>query len=213
MLGGAADVRDVANPTVELPAALAEGGAFLLALNPRLSDWLPVVRHLLAGAQARSVADPRGGPLLLAFDVAGPPRSNQSAGGLRGELVVAERDREVRSARHDASLVFRESSRLSEGRPFEMRWIGHLLVDTPGEYRLELYTDGGAELLLHGRPVIQGRPAPEPRSLRTDLHLDSGAHPIEVHYTYTRGPGILELRWRPPGGERSLIPPTALRPN
>lgn len=209
LLSAGGTVLDVANPTVDLTAALARREPFVLAVNPRLDDWLPLLSYQLPGITFEPVSDSRG-LLLLAANVpaALPPPAEQH--GLRGVLTVDETD--AVTTRDDATLAFRESSRLTDREPFHATWAGTLLVERGGQHRLELYTDGGGELLVDGKTVVEGKASPNPRSLRADLNLTAGPHAIEVRYTYVRGPGTLELRWQPPGGQRTLIPPSALRP-
>ena len=211
-LARGAPPRDALNPSADLPAILADDQPFVFALSPRLDDWLPLIQHLLPDARMESVPGPRGEPLLLAFHVPPGPRPTTGAAGLRGEVTVEERDQTMVLRRQDATLAFREARALGDGRPYHARWIGDLVIQTAGEYRLELFTDGAVELLLDGHTAIDAQTSPDPRSVRSDLHLTPGPHSLEVGYAYVRGPGILELRWRPPGGRRAVIPPSALRP-
>ncbi len=212
MLARPATVRDLLNPTVDLPVAVAEGRPLIIALSPKLDDWLPLLRQQLPDAHLEAVGGPRGEPLLLAFDVPAGSRQTAQPGGLRGELAVDDRAGTLVLPRTDAALAFRDASKLGDGHPYRARWVGELLVARGGDYRFDLYTDGAAEMLLDGRTMIEGRASPEPRSLRADLRLSPGAHQLEIRYAYLRGAGTLELRWRPPDGERTLVPPSALRP-
>ena len=157
---------------------------------------------------------PRGEPLLLAATISSPRLRPADGVGLHGEITVEERGRESTVVRLDPALAFLESSRLVDGqRPYRARWTGTLLADVPGTYRLDLYTEGTAELLIDGKTVVEVRAAPNARSLRADVALAPGPHSLEVRYGYIRGPGTLELRWQPPGGARTVIPPSALRPS
>jgi len=208
---GEGTVWDVTNPTADLAAAQAEGKPFVLALNPKLDDWLPLLRHQLPDIPFEPVLDARGRPLLLAAYVpAALPRPTERR-GLRGLLTIDEAPMPI--AREDAALAFRESSRLSDRRPFRATWTGALLVERSGLHRLELFTDGGGSLVVDGQTILEGRPAPNARSLRAEQTLTAGEHTFEVRYAYVRGPGTFELRWQPPGGERTLVPPSALRPD
>lgn len=209
---GAEVPRDLPNPSADLPAARAEGRPLVVALNPKLDDWLPLFGDLLPDARMETVPGPRGEPLLFALYVPPVPPPSLEPSGLRGELAFDGDGEAVIQSRADATLAFREASKLSGGEPFRASWTGQLLVETAGEYRLELYTDGQAELVLDGRAIIQGRASPQPRSLRADLHLAPGPHSLVVRYGYIRGLGTFELRWRPPGTARVVIPPGALRP-
>jgi 4-amino-4-deoxy-L-arabinose transferase-like glycosyltransferase len=203
-------VLDVQNPTTDVPLA-DERYPLVLALNPKQDDWLPLYRYLLPDTAFDTIAGPDGQPLLLEARVARPPDPRQESRGLWGEITVDDAP-DAAVTRQDAALAFNESARLSDRRPYHARWGGSLLVDDPGRYRLEVYTDGGVELDIDGTTIVDARPAPNPRSLRADLNLTAGPHPIAVRYTYLRGPGPLELRWHPPGRDRALVPPSALSP-
>jgi 4-amino-4-deoxy-L-arabinose transferase-like glycosyltransferase len=208
---GGGKVLDVANPSVDLPAALAEGEPFVVALNPKLDDWLPLLHYHLPGVTFEPVPGPQGRPLLLAAMVPASIHPSAEPHGLRGLLSID--DGPANLPRDDAALAFRESSRLSDRRPFHASWSGLLVIERNGAHRLEVYTDGGCELILDGRTVLEAKAAPNPRSVRADQPLTPGPHTLEVHYSYLRGPGTFELRWQPPGGERTIIPPAALRPS
>jgi hypothetical protein len=134
-------------------------------------------------------------------------------GGLRGELLVDGADPSTTQRRLDPSLVFREAGNLADKESYEVRWTGSLVVPSAGRYRLEMFTDGTAELTIDGESVAKARQASEPRSSSANLTLQSGRHTIEVMYRYLRGPGTFELRWQPPGGSRTIIPPSALVPD
>src|SRR6266536_3078563 len=105
----------------------------------------------------------------------------------RGEIAIDDAADAGTMSRVDAALAFHESSRLSDRRPFHARWSGSLLADTPGRYRLEIFTDGGIEFEVDGETVVDVRPAPNPRTLRADLTLTAGPHAMTIHYTYVRG--------------------------
>src|SRR4051794_33212956 len=74
-------VSDVVNPRVDLPAALAGGEPFVLALNPKLDDWLPLLRYQLPNVSFEPVSDARGRLLLLAASI---PASIPSAAERHG---------------------------------------------------------------------------------------------------------------------------------
>jgi hypothetical protein len=211
LMTGDRKVWDIANPSVDVPVALSDGAPFVLALNPKLDDWLPLLQYQLPGVTFEAVPGPQGRPLLLAATVPTTIERPTEPHGLHGILSID--DPAAAAIEHDdAALAFRESSRLSDRRPFHAGWTGTLLVERNGLHRLELFTDGGGELIVDGRSILEARPAPATRSLRVDQTLTPGPHTLEVRYTYVRGPGTFELRWQPPGGERTLIPPSALRP-
>jgi 4-amino-4-deoxy-L-arabinose transferase-like glycosyltransferase len=206
-------LMDVTNPTETLPRLAGTGDPLVLGLSSRLNDWVPLVHHYLPDATYTPVEGPDGRTLLIAVTLPAGQRAAPGPGGLRGQVLVDGKDVSAAQPRFDATLAFREAGDLTAKESFEARWTGSLLITKPGRYRLEIFTDGGADLALNGETLIAARSAPNPRAVRADVTLAAGAHPLEVAYRYLRGPGTFELRWQPPGGPRSLIPPAALRPN
>lgn len=98
----------------------------------------------------------------------------------------------------------------AEGRTISGTWQGTLLAPQAGEYEFSLVVEGEATLKIDGATV-----------LRTDANggtgvgkitLSPGKKPIEVSLISVRGSGGLELIWKPPAGERSVVPPAALTP-
>ncbi|HUS14416.1 MAG TPA: glycosyltransferase family 39 protein [Chloroflexia bacterium] len=99
---------------------------------------------------------------------------------------------------------------VAPGAP-RVRWTGSLQVSTPGAYVLEVRTDGAARLAIDGQDVSATCAAAETTSAPVTLQLDAGSHPLVLDYAAGPGRLIVELYWTPPGGERVLIPPAALR--
>jgi hypothetical protein len=87
------------------------------------------------------------------------------------------------------------------------RWTGELLVTTPGPYLFELRSDGAVGFALDGPAGA----APCARGGALQFNLTAGAHPLQLDFVAQPGQRLLELYWTPPGGERALIPPSALR--
>jgi hypothetical protein len=99
-----------------------------------------------------------------------------------------------------------------KGEQFSGRWAGTLIVPRDGEYEFEIITDGAITLILNGKPAIEQREGGNTRTLKATLPLTQGDHPLELTGQWQRGDGYLELYWRTPGGERELVPSSALRP-
>jgi PA14 domain len=99
------------------------------------------------------------------------------------------------------------------GRPFRATWRGQLVAPSTGRYQIELFTDGEVTLRLDGRAILTSEATPErPGARTTGLDLEAGPHALQLEYRYERCPGTIELIWQPPGGQRSIVPPSALRP-
>lgn len=204
---------DMPNPTLGIPLILADPAAATIALSPRLSDWQPFLAQTLPGATFDPVTGPDGTVAIIQVNVPPGPRRTAVQQGLRGVLLIDDKQGEEEHQRKDVVLAFREASALTGSRPFDLTWTGPLLIQQDGEYRFDLFTDGMAELTMDGKLVVSAKRAAEPRITRGDARLTRGRHPIAVTYSYQRGPGTFELRWQPPGGQRTVIPPSALRPD
>ena len=97
------------------------------------------------------------------------------------------------------------------GQLFTTRWTGTLHAPVSGTYRMGLFTQGQIDLRIDGQLVLHSDgPRAEPIDGSVDLH--AGPHPVEVVYAVNDGPGGLEWTWMPPGGERSIVPRSALTP-
>jgi hypothetical protein len=211
-LAGDRILLDMTNPTESLQSIRSQPGPSLIALSPKLADWVPLLRQQLPHATFQSVDGPDGRPTLIAVSVPAAPREPAQAGGLRGEVLVDGPDTLLAVERIDPAVAFRESDRLAGQRPYRARWTGTLVAEKAGPHRLEVFTDGAVELIVDGATVIDAKTSTSARSLRFDGPLTRGDHSVEIRYRYVRGPGTIELRWQPPDGKRSLIPPSALRP-
>jgi hypothetical protein len=98
-------------------------------------------------------------------------------------------------------------------KPFVAAWRGQLVAPSNGSYQLELVTDGEATLQVDGGTVLTTEANPGRLTQRAvGINLTAGAHTLELAYRYERGTGTIELLWKPPGGERSIVPPSVLRP-
>jgi hypothetical protein len=210
LYGDGKTVADVADPTIDIPAQLRPGEPYVVAVNPENASWLPLLHHLLPGADERMELGPNGEQLMQVLTGQAPADPAATDRGLAGTVTSDTRRGAPEIPRQDAALVFLEASRLGDGGPFTARWSGQLVVPTAGQYRLELFTDGRASLQLGGETLVSGSADARPRSLATTVRLSPGSYPIAVEYGYVRGPGVLILRWQPPGGQRAAIPPSAL---
>jgi hypothetical protein len=91
------------------------------------------------------------------------------------------------------------------------RWEGELTTPVTGTYDLTLRAGGEASLALDGRIVISN-PAGDVRETNAGVLLEAGTHTFRLDFHPHGGPGPIELFWRPPGKERSVVPPSAFTP-
>jgi len=98
--------------------------------------------------------------------------------------------------------------------PFAALWTGQLLAPADGTYRFFLTNFAGAVWMnLDGRPVFPRSESHAPIPREASVTLTRGPHQLEIGLSNPRGyTQRLTLEWIPPGGERSLVPPSVLRP-
>jgi 4-amino-4-deoxy-L-arabinose transferase-like glycosyltransferase len=97
------------------------------------------------------------------------------------------------------------------GELFEAVWRGSLVAPAPGTYGMGLLASGTAELKIDGRTVFRSEGAHD-KPIESSVVLGPGAHAVELSFKETVEPSRLEWTWTPPGGETSIVPPSALRP-
>ena len=178
---------------VRLDATLAGASA------PNPIEWARVSDTAGSGAQfgpvARSLLDPE---MSAPRGLAGTVRYNNA---LQGQQL-----------RLDNALftccLFDETR--AEGRMISGLWLGSLLLTKDGEYEFSLTVEGEATLKIDGATVIEVDTNGGTRDRK--ITLAAGQKPIEVVVKSLRGTGGLELIWKPPASERSVIPPSALTP-
>jgi hypothetical protein len=115
--------------------------------------------------------------------------------------------------RLDGSLAFccLGSQLLNGDKPFTATWSGTLTAPASGVYSMTLFTQGAVDLKLDGRSVMRSDGSSE-TTLEASPNLTAGPHSVQVDMDSKGGPGGLEWMWTPPGGERSIVPPSALSP-
>ena len=134
-----------------------------------------------------------------------PPVPGPDRRALGRDLGGGERVPRLR--RSDPFFGFREAASILDGKPFAARWGGSLQVASAGEYRFDLISNGAARLFLDAHEVKGAPGGPIP-----PVSLASGSHDVELRYAWREGRAQLEWFWTPPGGSRSIVPPTVLRP-
>jgi len=95
---------------------------------------------------------------------------------------------------------------------FSARFTGSLRISTPGQYAFRIEADDGVRLKIDGRVLGEGLVPNRPNAIQATAELTAGDHPIEIDYFQSGGGSILEVFWRPPGGEETAVPPAALVP-
>ncbi len=95
--------------------------------------------------------------------------------------------------------------------PFSVTWTGVLWAPQEGMYYFRLDSDDGARLWLDGKVVGESLRPDTVNQIQAEIPLSAGPHSIRVDYFQRGGAKTLTLRWRPPGGQETVIPPAFLR--
>ncbi len=97
---------------------------------------------------------------------------------------------------------------------FAIRFRAELKIDTPGIYIFELSSDDGSQLYINGNLVIDNDGIHGTVSQQGSIKLDTGIHPVEIHYF--QGPRYrIALQWfyQPPNSSKKIIvPPDVIYP-
>jgi hypothetical protein len=114
--------------------------------------------------------------------------------------------------------LFQPPNPLPARMPFAVTWRGSLRITDPGTYRFEVHATGPFVLRLDGAAVLERKrpPSMEPAVAYADRVLSAGTHPIDVRWDCTQCSNpwrrVFQLYWKPPGGQRELVPPTHFVP-
>jgi hypothetical protein len=93
---------------------------------------------------------------------------------------------------------------------FSMLMVGSLRIDEAGEYTFSTRSDDGSTLDVAGTRVVDNGGYHAPRTASGRITLSPGLHPIRLRFIQGNGSYSLRVRWTPPGGEESDIPPSVL---
>lgn len=116
-------------------------------------------------------------------------------------------------------LQYANPFRRNTPRNFAASFRGFLRVDTPGVYRFFVNGDDAAFLFINNFIVYSRRGPNLPLtgrvpiySIGSDIELEAGVHPIEVHQVVGRSPGATgrcTLLWMPPGAKQWALTPAS----
>ena len=93
---------------------------------------------------------------------------------------------------------------------FGCRYDGFLVVPEDGEYEIALASAEGAKLSLDAQQVIDHWKAHNMAERSVKLTLTAGPHPLAIEMWNGLNRAGLHLRWTPPGGRKTIVPPWAL---
>jgi hypothetical protein len=207
-LGQAIERHDLLNPTVTLPKL--GGQPFVVLADGTNREWLPLLHAYYPQGHMEEVRWPNGQIVLYKFTVSpGSEPAIVPTAGLRGEIRPVG-DAPVVS-RHDPALAFIRLADVANSPEFTGDWEGRLRPPGPGDYQLEVVTDGAITLSLNGVPVITD-PAitPDVRTLTGAVSFAAGEdYDVQLQGHWMNNGGYLALYWRKADDERELVPPAA----
>ncbi len=112
--------------------------------------------------------------------------------------------------RRDGVLAWRGvNSGLGGAALADAQWTATLQAPQTGSYSFSTEGEPRATIWLDGR-LVGGRDVPGVPPLPAVVTLTAGPHPIEVRIETVHPNSLFELYWQPPGGERTILMPTAL---
>ena len=95
---------------------------------------------------------------------------------------------------------------------FCVRWTGLLRAPVAGTYTFWTTTDDGVRLWIDGVRIINKWQPQSPTTWSASIDLDGDPVSIRMDYYEAGGGALARLEWRTPGGEREVIPASALQP-
>ncbi len=99
--------------------------------------------------------------------------------------------------------------------PLSADWRGRIKIDRAGDYCFEIQHGGFVELEIDGRTIIRAGTVPDGQNRgttpRNPIHLEPGEYPLLMRWSATGG-WFMKFWWKPPGGERELVPAWILSP-
>ena len=130
--------------------------------------------------------------------------------GLYGVVEVATHPLQQRLDSTLAACCFAEQIR-GDGHPYTITYTSTLTAPVSGDYPMQLFAQSAADLTIDGHTVIHSD-GPHDEALHGQVTLTQGPHAVHLALHGQDGPGGLEWMWTPPGGEPSIVPPSALTP-
>ena len=96
--------------------------------------------------------------------------------------------------------------------PYSVRWQGKVAAPVTGLYHFGTFSDDGSTVSIDGRLVVDNSGQHGAMYQEGAINLSQGWHDIEVRYSDVGGSRAMELWWRPPSRNKTLIPSAYLRP-
>ncbi|MEM8873799.1 MAG: malectin domain-containing carbohydrate-binding protein [Planctomycetota bacterium] len=163
-------------------------------------------------ATLRVTHDGNGGLL----DVELPAISTNYAPGLVGSYYNTRFLTELVETRIDPTIDFigwnlhpPDTSVLPD-KQYSVRWEGAVLIDQPGAWEFETFSDDGVRLWIDGQLIIDNwTNHPGTYDVAT-INLDAGWHELRLEYYQNFGGSVMMLSFEGPGQPKTIIPATHL---
>jgi hypothetical protein len=94
---------------------------------------------------------------------------------------------------------------------FSIRYAGEVLARFDGPYTFSADTDGRAQLLVDGRPVVTKETEGRATASGT-ITLVAGTHSVSIRYAHGTGPVSLHVTWSGPGFPGRVLEPASHPP-
>jgi hypothetical protein len=89
---------------------------------------------------------------------------------------------------------------------FSARWFGFLTVPAGGRYSFATTSDDASVLSVDGRVLVDNGGRHGPQTMRADVELAAGVHPVLVEFTQMGGEFTLEWEWARAGDRLEAVP-------
>ena len=166
-------------------------------LEPREAGFYDVLKAYYPDAEFREFRPPAGGQPLFYSAVISRIQLERDQGII--ERIALDSGVVKESTKHRTESLWPLEVG-PEDVPFDVTWEGSVHIVRPGEYVLELVSNGDAEVFLDGRLVLNS----EQPSVKIVPAV--GLHSLELRGRVEDPTGTIRLLWQPPGGELVPIP-------
>ncbi len=214
------------NPSTQIPLRNLgpnRGKNFLYILGPTYLPLLPMLRRYYPKGDYREVRHPMTGTLLYwtyfvpaqeAEDLETSPLS-----GLTGSYFEDNADpgrhwlaSNLRFKRLDPFLLFDWTVDPVPGH-FSVEWDGRLKIDQAGLYHFFTLSNDYAQVRIDGHDVVnRGHEPAGDAWAEGSIRLSRGTHPVRIRYYEERNYSRMEVWWQAPGGDKEVLPSSALLP-
>ena len=213
LLSSGRSVRDVTSLMDSLGTEIDPARDAVFVLDPGMAAAATAIRRCYPGAMPISGPYPPGPQPVLGWSVSQPAIAAgrncavaPDGPGLRARYFSGENwDGELRRERvEDWPVHWITTEEAKRFRSIE--WSGWLRLPISGEYRFQFLTGG-----TRGSASVGEQLHIDPQT-KASARFDEGRYPVRLR-CQTRPGALCWLRWAPPGGDFSAIPPELFSPD